>query len=836
MKLPTSLLDFKLSMRMLAKYPFVSLVAALATSFAIAAGAIYFEVVSDLINPKLPLDDGGRVVEVRNEDLNAASREAHSLHDYVVWREKLRSVQDLGAFAVASRNVGPVGENAQPQEVVEISASAFRVARVAPLRGRGLTNADEAGGAPPVVVIGERLWEKRFGRDLGIVGKSLVVGATPHTVVGVMPKRFALPVNQQIWVPFRASALDHPRLQGPAIGTIGRLAPGATLEGAQAELKVIGERLAAEFPQTNERLRPRVLPYLDQFTPDTGESTVRLGVNVIFMMLLAVICANVGALVFARIVTREKEFAVRAALGASRGRIATQLFVEALLLTSIGAAVALAVVWWAVRTGESFLETTHGIAPPFWRDTALNPTTVLYAGVLAVVAAIVMGVLPALKFTRGSIEASLRRGSVGGSGMRSRRMSTVVIVVQVALAGALLPIAMTGALRLNWSEPAYPGIQPSEYLTVRYGIESPANTPAAATPAAGAPAAGAPAAGAQAAGAPAAAARGEAVRQAMKRRVLAEPGFAGLTFARQLPGSTHLRYPIEVSADGSNSSLGAHNVRVATVDEDFFTTFKTPILAGRGFRSSDVGADQGVVVVNQPFVRSVLGGRNAVGHRVRFTTPGGKEPGRWYEIVGVVPDLGMNPLRPNRSAGLYRLAGPSDALSGYMAIRVEGRAEDAAQKFRSMTGQVDDDFLIYDVRPLGKLVDSELQMDRAFALLVIGGSFFIVLLSAAVTFALMSFTVSQRKREIGIYKALGAGQRNILTSVFRRALLQLGLGAALGAAASIFVFSRAPGSSVDPVAMLAVVGVMLLVGLSSCGAPALRALRIEPTTAMRDDA
>ncbi|HYH80106.1 MAG TPA: ABC transporter permease [Longimicrobium sp.] len=816
MKLATSWLDLKLSLRMLTKYPFVTLIACVATAFAIGASALYFEIVSDLLNPKLPLDEGDRVVEVRNQDLATTEAEPRSLHDYVAWRDELKTVRDLGAFTLTTRNVGTSRGDAEPVQVVEISASAFRTARIPPLLGRPLVAADEEEGAAPVVVLGERLWAARFNRDRAIVGKQVLVGGAPARVVGVMPKTFALPGNQEIWVPFRANPLSHPRGQGPAIRTIGRLAPGVTLEQAQAEVTVIGRRLSAEFPATNQRLRPTVAPYLEQFTPGSTEATVRMGINAIFMILLIVICANVGALVFARIVAREKEFSVRTALGASRGRIVAQLFVEALLLTSIGAAVALLTVAWGLKKGEAFLQNTTGDAPPFWHDSTLNPTTILYVVVLAILGAVFMGVLPALKFTRGSIEASMRRSAAGGSGMRSRRMSTAVIVAQVALSGALLPIAVSGTMRMNWSDPERPGIRAGEYLTVRYGVED---------------SVGGPATGAEARKA----ARTEAVLREMRARVLADPGFAGVTFAHELPGSKHPQRRIEVKEEGSAAAPALRDVRVGSVGADYFDTFRTPVLAGRGFRSSDAESDLPVVVVNQPFVQSVLGGRNAIGRQVRFATAAGEEPGRWYEIVGVVPDLAMNPAQPHRSAGIYRLAPPEDMGSGYMAVRVAGSTDGAAQRFRTLASEVDEGLLLYEARFLDKVVDPELRMDRAFALMMVGGCLFIVLLSAAVTFALMSFTVSQRMREIGIYRALGASSRAILVAVFSRAFLQLGLGAGLGAAVIIGFSAVASGTFIDIGMLMAIIGSMLLVGLVSCGAPALRALRIEPTVAMKEE-
>jgi len=811
-------LDFKLGLRMLVKHPVLTLIGALATTFAIGAGAAYFEIVNDFANPTLPLQDGERVVVIQNDDLKAASPERRSLHDFTMWRNELKSVEDLGVFSVYSRNLGVESGQGVPIEVVEISAAAFRVARIQPLLGRSLVEADEQPAAPPVAVIGERLWETRFNRDPNIVGQSVELGSSRRTVVGVMPTTFALPVNQSLWVPFRMDALNYARRQGPGIGTIGRLAPGITLEQAQAELTVIGERLANEFSETNARLRPRIMPYLEPFTWDSGERSLRLGLNAVFLMLLVVICGNVGALVFARIATRERELTVRTALGASRSRIVMQLFVEALLLTSVGAGVALAILRVGLRRADAFFWSAQGVVPPFWWNADLNPTTVLYVGVLTVLGAVVTGALPALKFTRGGVQTSLQRSAVGASGMRSRPMSTAVIVVQVALSGVLLPMAMSLTLKLNWSEPAVPGIRADEYLTIRYRTEEPAGVSPREAQAR-------------------MSTQFEATYQKLKDRLLAD-GLVSVTFADQLPGSTHVGRLIEVDGqekDGAASDM--QRVRVANVDVNFFDALSTPILAGRGFHSGDLASDRGLVIVNQSFVQSVLGGRSALGRRVRYTGSETKEgPGRWYEIVGVVGDLGMSPLEREESKGLYHPAAPGDMASGFMAVRVGRNPEASAQKFRSIAAAADPTLLIYDVRALDEIGNAELRSDRAFALVTISGIYFIMFLSAAVTFALMSFTVSQRTREIGIRKALGAGPRAVLRSVFSRAFVQLGLGAGLGAFASIAAVSRIPDNYVaEPGMILAIMAFMLLVGFFSCVAPAVRALRIEPTEAMRED-
>ncbi|HEX8696448.1 MAG TPA: ABC transporter permease [Longimicrobium sp.] len=256
-------LDFRLGFRMLLKYPGLTLVGGLAMAFAIALGAAAFEFVGKMAYPKLPLPGGGRIVAIQSWDAAAGRAEPRVLHDFAAWRAEVASVQELGAFRVLERNlVAGNGGRGEPVAVAEVSASAFRVARVSPLLGRALADADERAGAPPVAVLAYDTWRARFGGDPAVVGRTVRLGSARATVVGVMPGEFVFPAAQGLWVPLRLDPLDYARGAGPELdGVFGRLAPGVALEEAQAELSALGRRAAADHPDTHRHLRPRVMPY-----------------------------------------------------------------------------------------------------------------------------------------------------------------------------------------------------------------------------------------------------------------------------------------------------------------------------------------------------------------------------------------------------------------------------------------------------------------------------------------------------------------------------------------------------------------------------------------------
>ncbi|MGI9181348.1 MAG: ABC transporter permease [Longimicrobiaceae bacterium] len=329
-----SWLDVKLGVRMLIKHRGLTLIGGFAIAVAIAVGAIAFEAISEVLDPAVPLQEGERLVSLQYATDTPGNPERRVLHDFVAWREELVSVEHLGAFRTVEHNLVSGEGPPEPIKVAEITASGFRVARAAPLLGRYLIPDDERDGAQPVVVIGHEAWQSRFSGDPDIVGRTIQLGAAPHIVVGVMPEGFQFPVSHQFWVPLRADPSAYERLQGPALYVFGRLAPGVTLEEAQAEITTIGRRAAAAYPETHERLRLRVLPYTREHL-DLEHPLVRVALRILQLLvsgLLVVVAVNLAVLQYARTVARLGEIAVRSALGASRRRILAQLFVESLVL------------------------------------------------------------------------------------------------------------------------------------------------------------------------------------------------------------------------------------------------------------------------------------------------------------------------------------------------------------------------------------------------------------------------------------------------------------------------------------------------------------------------
>jgi hypothetical protein len=431
-----SWLDMKLATRMLVRHPGLTLLGGLSMAFAIFTGAATFELATKALDPSIPLPDGERIVGLQLWDAATSDSESRVLYDARIWRDAMRTVEDLTVYRTRSQNLitGGVGT---PVAVAEMWPSGFDLAGVPPVLGRVLTPKDQTQGAEPVAVMGYGVWADRLAADPEIVGKNVRIGSTTITVVGVMPEGFAFPVNHDVWMPFSADEVGQP-LEGPDVRVLARRVDGASMRDVRAEAAVVGRRMAASFPRRNEHLQPPVqsLSQIALGLPSDAMwqlfRAVGLSSNLPLLLFLLLVCGNVALLMFARASSREAELVVRSALGASRSRIVVQLFLEALVLAGVAATVGL----FATKYGLSWalwiirLEIWDGRALPFWLDASVSLRTVVYTGLLTFFAAFMAGAWPGLRVTR-ELGEGLKRGTAGGGGFRFGGVWTLVISGQI---------------------------------------------------------------------------------------------------------------------------------------------------------------------------------------------------------------------------------------------------------------------------------------------------------------------------------------------------------------------------------------------------------------------
>jgi predicted permease len=814
-------LDVRLGLRLLVKHRGLTVVGTVAMAFAIWSGIVAFEFYTQIMRPRLPLGDGARIVAIVMVDTANLDERAPTLHDFVAWRDSLTSVQDLAAYRDRTWNVIVGTAVPEPVAVAEISAATFRVVQERPVLGRPLVEADETPGAPWVVLIGHDVWQSRFESDPNVIGRQLRLGNVPHTIVGVMPEGFRFPLAHGFWVPLRLNPANYPRQQSPVVRVFGRLSPGATLEAAQPELTVLGATAAAAFPDTHQHLEPRIVPYIDSifrgFSADSA--TEVFSGNLLSVLLVLLVCGNVALLMFARAATRENEILVRTALGAGRGRIMSQLFVEALVLAMVAALVA--VTFAQLAWHSLFAMVTENMFEnrvPFWMQSSISPRTLVYAALLTLVAAAIAGFLPGLKVTRG-IGTRLRQSGPGAGGLRFGGIWTVLIVMQVAVM-AIVPTPVIAIYRDvgKWARAANAGLAPEQYLAVTMAMDGEKVPGAAGSTFTG---------------------RFAAATRELERRLEAEPGVTGVTVASLLPLMDHPWRMIDI--DEESAARGERNssqrlVSSARVALDFFDVLDTPILSGRAFHSGDLQPGARTVIVNQSFAQLVLGGNNPIGRRVRYRDPTRLNATRsvnepWHEVVGLVGDLGIAADgRDSRRARIYHPLVPGGSHPVRMAVHTMGNPLLFASRLRSLARDVEPALQISEIARFDQVAAAGARTMTLLFWLFLALAFVVVLLSLTGIYSVLSFTASQRTREVGIRVALGGRPRHVVAVLFRGSMTQIVLGILIG----LVIADRL--SEGDMVRVIAVYGcvVVAVSALATLG-PVRRALRIQPIDALRAD-
>lgn len=814
-------MDFTLGARMLAKYPGLSLIGGAGQAVGVAIGAGFFAFFYSFLYATLPVEGGERIVALENRDIDANTEMRRSMHDLVIWQREMKTVGEIGAFRTIARNVTFAGGPVEAVQVAEITAAGFNITRATPVIGRAMVAADETAGASPIVVIGYDVWHSRLGGDASVLGRELRLGNVVHTIVGVMPEGYGFPVNHSYWIPLSTDAATFGPREGPDIFIFGRLRDGAAMAQAQAELSALGAQAASAFPLTHARLQPRVMPYAHGIL-DIHGFTARdfTAMQSLISMLALIVAVNVGVLVYARTATRQREIAVRTALGASRRRIVGQLFIEALVLSAAASAAGIGLARFGMAQGFAIYAAEGNNALPYFLNLDMPLAAYGYVALLTLFAAVVAGVLPALHATGRRAQDTLNQVS-GTDGLRLGRVWTAMIIAQVAIAMIGLP----ATIKISWD-----GIQRG-LTRANYSEESFLAATISAEP-------DAPAGMAESVDARESVLRFEKSKTDLVASLEAEPAVDDVTVAATIPGAEPwARIAMDGAVDSQSVVVNVHFNRVAT---DFFDAFGARIIAGRALRDSDSTGSTQAVVVNRAFVNQLLGGANAVGRRVRYEANRG-EPAMGgtttqYEIVGVVTDLGTNTIEPDLiDSVIYHSLRSSTGATALIRVRGNDPLQ-FSSRLRDLTSALDPTLRLQIVT----FSEMKRQGEIGLRLMLLACSLVVVtvlLLSAAGIYAMMSFTVSQRRKEIGIRAALGADAGQLLRSIFTKAALQLAAGVVAGIALALMA-DRAGGD--DELlgsfgrAMLPVTAViMTIVGLFAAIGPARRGLRIQPTEALR---
>ena len=715
----------------------------------------------------------------------------------------------------------------------EMSASSFVLTRVPPALGRVLTEADEVVGAPEVVVVGYDYWRSRLGSSPDVIGSTLRVGGVPTTVVGVMPRGFAMPHQEQLWLPLRRRAIDYADGLGPGVWVYGRLEEGTSRGEAGAELAAIGIR--HDVPDDRGLVRAAAVAFsgLSVGTPTGMLAAFLFIAQGVPLVLLLIACGNVAILLLARTANRSSEFALRTALGAGRSRIVAQLFVETLVLALLATGVGLLGMHLIVE------RVTPGIDLPFWVDLGVTPEVVMKALALGVASAVFAGVLPALRATGSSPQRTLQEAGGGLGGFRFGRVTGALIIAEVGLGvGALFAAGMTYRMFSAIDQETSVAMQTSRVLVSSIDVPSLER----------------PGEDRDGGAHEARIARIASMQEALARRLAAQPGVRNWAFSDATPGDGRFERRGRVEGDRNPPDFPGLPVVTSQVEPGFFRTLGIEPLHGRTFQRGDVPVEVGQtptrVLVNTKFLdRRGMDYRRAVGRTMRISDPGEAPTGPWMEIIGVVPDLEASLGRAifDGTPMAYLPAVPGGVHPLTLVIDLGANPTAFAPVLRSLLADADPTAILSDVVALDALPNTAAMVQRTASGILMGLSLIAIVLSTAALYALMSFTVARRTREIGVRIALGGKSSRIVASIARRPLCQLMFGVMVGTGfwAIVFTGLTATGAFQGelgvavrswPYVLSITAAIVLTTGLSGCLAPTLRGLRIRPVEALRVDA
>jgi putative ABC transport system permease protein len=802
--------DLRQGARSLFKQPTFTIVAVITLALGIGANTAIFSVVHAVLLQSLPYRDADRLVTVweRNKTRGNAQN-VINLGNFFDWKAQNRVFEDMATFFDLTFNLTSGGE---PEEIPAQVATPnlFNILGVNPMMGRSFTEDDGKPGAARVVALSYGLWRRRFGGDPQILGRKLILNGNETTVVGVMPANFNWHVKAgsmtrkiaEMWAPWQIDGTMTQR-GGRFASAVARLKPGVTFEQAQAEMNDVGGRLERQYNEFNANWGVNVVPLRAQFA---GE--IRLALLVLLGavgMVLLIACANVANLLLARAAGRQREVAVRAALGAGRGRLIRQLLTESLLLAGLGGVAGLTLAWWGVDLFVS-------LAPPDLLNLPKVKLNVIVLGFtlgITLVTGLIFGLAPALEATRLNLSESLKEGAKSAGGMRASRLRNSLVILEVALALVLLVgagLLIRSFARLQGVDP---GFNAHNLLTMKVSLPGRKYDTAQK--------------------------RINFFRQAVAQ-MQSLPGVESAGAVSFLPfAAPHAGTLVEIEGRPKLPPGQGLGTGVMVSDVNYFRTMQVPLKRGRLFTDQEAAEMRHVVVVNEAFARTNFPGEDPLGKRVTIYM---KDDNRPCEIIGIVGDSKHMNLDAEVKPMSY-WPHSELAYSGMtFVIRTQGEPTAVANAARNVIRALDPEQPVGDVRTMESLIGTSVARARFNTLLLAIFAVVALLLAGVGIYGVTAYSVAQRTREIGVRMALGARAADALWLVVRRGMALALAGVAVGVVAS-FALTRLlktllfDMSATDPLTFAGIPLLLAAVALLACLIPARRAAKVDPMIALR---
>lgn len=800
--------DIRYAVRSLLHDRGVSAIVILCLSLGVGINATLFSVVDGVLIQPLPFTEPDRLVILNEHSERRGIREAGvsypALRDF---RERATTLAAIAASNGRSIALSDRGE-AERLQGAAITANLFPTLGVQPIVGRHFNDADDRPGAEPVVMLSHEVWQRRYQGDPQIVDKRITVNGKPHTVVGVMPPQFSFPENQKVWIPLGPVSANDDRAMR-FLFTFARLKPGVDLARARAELISISSALASEYPATNQDWSASVRVLSDEFIPDDVRLILTTMMGAVTLVLL-IACANVANLMLARASGRQREFCVRAAIGAGRGQLIRQLLTECVALGLASAPPGLALAYFGVWLLDRAVPA--GMIP-YYIHWEISARGIAYTIAVSAVTGLVFGLAPAVQAGRLNLQEALRDGARGsGQSGRRARLRDALVVLEVALALILLVGASLFVRSFLNLQSASPGFETSPLLTARFFMVGEGY----ATP-------------------------DQKARRVedIVRRIESLPGVTSAFASNFVPldaggGSGH------VIVDGRDVPKGEEPVLLFTaVTPHLYTTMGLPLLKGRDFTDGEGAGRTAVSVINETMANKLWPGTDAVGRRFRLVET---EPAEWFTVIGVAPDIRMFDLDDDTppfpvAYVPYRFAEFSNVG---VTVRTAGDPVGLASAVRGEIRASDPQLPVFNVKRMEDLRREGFWQFRLFGFMFAIFGAAALLLAAVGVYGVLSFSVSQRTQEMGVRIALGASQSSVLGLVVKQGVALAGVGVVLGLVGA-FGITRVIRSVLynvtpnDPLSFGGVALFLAAIGVLASYLPARRATTVDPIVALRNE-
>jgi putative ABC transport system permease protein len=799
--------DIRFAIRGLLKHPGFTAIAIVTLALGIGGSTSIFTVVNAALLRGLPYKSPDRLYHLWEQTPKQEfPKREFSYPDYQDYQQN-NVFEGLAAYtgggAILSGQGDPESLNAP-----RVNAAFFSVLGVEPLLGRTFQNGEDNQNGPKVTVLTYGLWQRRFGADPNIIGRGLTINGESYTVIGVLPASFQFALRSaDLFLPYQPTQAQLTRRYMHGTNLIGRLKPGKTPEEAQSELNLIAGRIEQQFSDSHAGIKARVVPLQEEIVGNVRPILLVLLGAVGFVLLIA--CANVASLLLTRSIARQKEVAIRSALGASRWRVIRQLLTESILLSLAGGIAGLLIAYWGVPALVSVLPQSQLSAMPFLTSLRIDTGILAFSVALSLLTGLIFGLAPALQSSKLDLNEALKEGGRQTSAGAGHRLRSAMVVTEIALAVVLLVgagLMMKSLLRLLQTNLGFQTenlltmtviLPPAKYTDVNQQIN---------------------------------------FNDQLRQHVQSLPGVVGAGTVNILPvnsGNT-TRFYIDgepVPAPGKETEA---NIR--TVSDDYFKTLGVPLLAGRMFDERDGPNNPGVVIIGKTIADRMFAGRDPVGRRLRYASVQA-DP---VLIVGVVGDVKITGIDEAIRPVLYYPFRQSSSIFANLVARTNSDPNTLAGAVRNEVRTLEPDAAILNVRTMDEMIaQTPASFMRRFPALVIGIFAGVALLLASIgIYGVVSYSVSQQTHYIGVRMALGASPADILKMVLKQGLLLalLGVGIGVGAALGLMRLLRTllyQVSATDVSTFAIVTGTLFVVALLACFLPARRATKVDPLVALR---